>query len=501
MEEILTLVRLVKSRRHFKTEFLTSSVDINPTKIKQLYDLLLDNSGLTEDELEILIYGEGQNRNKFNKLKSKLKSKLISKFLIASSNSMFKLEIEKAYYNCIVKYTLSQLLILNNCSIISLNLLNKIIPISKQFEFTEILYMAYKSILEIKLNKIDVNYIIKEFTYYKNLYLIESELELLYTEMASYLDKRKSVDYHKVKEKWYSYYDIAISYLDDYKTHQTIRYGYRIILYNLILDKKYDLALKHCENALKLINSKPYKTIKIKFALIHLKTIILINTGDYKQAQSITLTYIDVLPQRYLGWFAISLYCIIASIYNYDYKCAYNVYYIVKESDSFKTLYESKKQNFLVHEAYIHFLIAIGKINPAETQYPNPPKFRLYKFLNEIPIYEKDKRGLNVAILIVHILFLLHKKQYDKIIDRTDSLKQYSYRYLRKDDTFRANCFIKMLVQLPRAGFKRDLTIRYTARYREKLSTVPINVTEQGIENEIIPYEHLWDIILDLLEA
>jgi hypothetical protein len=66
----------------------------------------------------------------------------------------------------------------------------------------------------------------------------------------------------------------------------------------------------------------------------------------------------------------------------------------------------------------------------------------------------------------MHIAFLLQRKDYNAIIDRTDSLNQYAYRYLRHDDSFRSNCMIKMVIQMTKADFQPVRTERYTADLR-----------------------------------
>ncbi|MEL6989086.1 MAG: hypothetical protein AAGK97_14835, partial [Bacteroidota bacterium] len=114
--------------------------------------------------------------------------------------------------------------------------------------------------------------------------------------------------------------------------------------------------------------------------------------------------------------------------------------------------------------------------------------------------FTKDKRGLNIAILIVHVLFLLHLKKYNQIIDRTEALNQYCYRYLRTDDTFRSNCFIKMLLQIPKADFNRMRTERYAEKFVNKLRSMPLSVSTQSAEVEFFPYEDLWEITLEMLD-
>lgn len=148
---------------------------------------------------------------------------------------------------------------------------------------------------------------------------------------------------------------------------------------------------------------------------------------------------------------------------------------------------------------YINLLIDSNYISIDYEFVQDMPTFRLAKFMNSTPIFSKDKRGINVSILLMHIAFLLQRKDYNAIIDRTDSLNQYAYRYLRKDDSFRSNCMIKMVIQMTKADFNPIRTARYTADLRKQLGHVTLAGSGENIEVEIIPFEVLWEIMMKAL--
>lgn len=123
-------------------------------------------------------------------------------------------------------------------------------------------------------------------------------------------------------------------------------------------------------------------------------------------------------------------------------------------------------------------------------------KFRLPRFLNNVPTYSKDKRGHNINILIVQILFLLQSERYDQVQDRIRSLLDYSKRHLRVNEDFRSNCFIKLLTTLPAGGFHLKRILPRAKKYLTKLKSLPLKNAKQPFELEIIPYEMLWAEII-----
>ena len=49
-------------------------------------------------------------------------------------------------------------------------------------------------------------------------------------------------------------------------------------------------------------------------------------------------------------------------------------------------------------------------------------KFRVSRYANDVPIFSKDKQGLNVPILISQIALLLQEKKYNIVIDRMEAI-------------------------------------------------------------------------------
>lgn len=160
-----------------------------------------------------------------------------------------------------------------------------------------------------------------------------------------------------------------------------------------------------------------------------------------------------------------------------------------------------QNEYWTVIEAYIQFQIRMNKIDPSlETSGRKLRPFSLARFLNDVPKFSKDKRGLNISILIIQFLFLLLDRKYSKLIDRLDAIKQYSYRYLKNDESYRSNLFIKMLLKVAEADFHPIAAERYTKDMHAKLIASNPSVNFQSTEIEVIPYEKLWEIVMELLE-
>lgn len=156
------------------------------------------------------------------------------------------------------------------------------------------------------------------------------------------------------------------------------------------------------------------------------------------------------------------------------------------------------QEQWRVYAAYLKF---IGKVKPeyAPDKGSNST-FRLGKFMNETPVFSKDKQGMNIPILVAQFLFLLSQKKYHKLIDRAEALAKYQSRYLQRDEWFRSQCFLKMLLQLPANNFHRQAVERKTADWFSRLENRQKNEKKELSPYEIIPYEILWKWIMESLD-
>ena len=326
----------------------------------------------------------------------------------------------------------------------------------------------------------------------------ETQAEQHYSEILKGFSKSQATIKDDIRDKVVQYSDDLIDHFDNIISFRYIRISNLLHIIRYQVNGDFDNAIETCHKAIAIIENKPYNS---KGALLGFNIRLLscyIQVKRYNEAQTLADHYSQTLSSGSFNWYIIQFYYFLSCIHSQDYNLSSIVLEKTINHPRFDHLYSNQKQLWYVNQAFLHFLTEIGKIDNSNVR--STKNFRLYKFLNDIPIYSKDKRGINISILIIHVLLLLQKRKFLKIIDRVDALNQYCHRYLRRDDTFRANCFIKMLLQMAKADFNRIRTERYAEKYKVKLLTMPLNVADHGIEVEIIPYEHLWDMVLGLLD-
>ena len=123
---------------------------------------------------------------------------------------------------------------------------------------------------------------------------------------------------------------------------------------------------------------------------------------------------------------------------------------------------------------------------------------RLARFINQVPIYSKDKAGMNVNIIIIQMLFLIREQKHYEFIDRSAAVLRYLHRHLKKSKNKRSTYFIQAILELETINFQVSKMDRIPSI--KKLKKYSYTNSEQDFDVEIVPYEFLWEMVGEWLE-
>src|SRR5690606_7241710 len=100
----------------------------------------------------------------------------------------------------------------------------------------------------------------------------------------------------------------------------------------------------------------------------------------------------------------------------------------------------------------------------------------------------------------VQIFFLLLDDRFDEADYRIEAVMKYYQRHLKEDDqSYRTNCFLKMLEALKSSGFDKRIAPEKIESWMSKLEKIPLDISSQAHEIEVIPYPRQWQLGLECL--
>ncbi len=468
-------------------------------KIERFYELLTNEEVATDAEAARALGFKSEKTGNYRKLKSYLKKDMLNTLYFLDPKHFD--ERDNAFQDCFRNWTAVKILYLRQARTTAVALSKQVLKVALKHEFSDIvadisLYLReHYSTWEADL---------KQLNYFNDLYHEHMEIKLAkdtafeYYGMVMFKIKTQApneeisetaADYHKKLKPLLKKFDNGTIHL----------YGWFILLIKFLIVNKYRETLKVCEDAIAFFEGKGKVNNIAIGAFLNQKVTCHIQLKQY-EAGKIAIEKAKALTQKgNFNWFTRQIHGFMLAMHTGHYQDAYLIYRESTQNNHFKFMPSAIRENWALYGAYVHYLINMGKINPVAGE-KEFSKFRLARFLNDVPEYSKDKRGLNVPILIIHFLFLIDQGKYDAAFERLETTEKYCSRYLKKDETFRSNCFIKMLMQMPISGFHRTATLRRAKKYREKLKEVPLDFANQAHEVEIIPYEDLWEFAVDSLD-
>ncbi len=500
MQELRELVGIVNRHKIKSLELLGPTLP-SSSKIMKLYRGISSGVFDSDEEAMGLLYGNPATaKNSYWKLKHDLKKRLLNTLFFIDQKQARQTAYERIFYNCHREFTAARFLLRRGARQVAVELLHKVLKKARQIELTpielealQLLRHHYGVILGERRKFEEYN---KKVLYCTELYDAENKADGFQEELLSYYVKDKSTkhQYFEMAQRYEAELRRLMGRVNSKKLQHRVRFI--SVAMNMIVND-YEATVKSCLEAVRYFrrfSNLPDSYIR---PYIYQLVVSYIQLQQYQKGEEAIQRLLDMLEPGQSNWFqGMELHCILA-LHSKDYQKAHLLWLKSIGAPNFRHLYPSAREPWYIIEAFIHYIYKTGRIpNPG----PGLERFRLAKFINEVPLFAKDKRGYNIPILIIQILFLLRQGEQDAVNERLDALSRYALRHFRKGEHYRTHFFIKMLNQLPKAFFRRKELERRTATHLRQLQNLPLVMAREAHEIEIIPYENLWDLLLEGLK-
>jgi hypothetical protein len=470
-------------------------------KIFKLYDAISSGQVSTDTEAAQHLDVNLQSST-YRNLKNDLKSRLINTVFFIDVKQPNYNNYQRAYYNAWKDLAAAKILFGKRARTSGLEVTHKVLKIAEKYEHLDLLVDALK-VLRLHHGSItgdtkNFNLYNEKLKHYQEAFQAETEAEEYYCILASeYVNSKASREevYEKAKE-----FGEALAPFAKKFPYARLQMLYRIIrIAGFMSINQFEEARKISQEGIEFFSNKKFEYQIAIQILLHQQLICNIQLKQYDEGKRCAEQSLSYIPQGTHNWYNHYELELKLAMHTENYQEAYSILKIIESQSNFSQLPAYQQEKWLIYRSFIHYLVILEKIRP-DKEDGSFNNFRIGRFLNEVPKYSKDKEGLNIPILVIQILFLILKKRYDETIDRIENIEKYCYRYLRKDHTYRSNCFIKMLLQIPISGFHRAGVQRRAATYLKKLNNTSLEASNQAHDIEIIPYETLWEFALDSLE-
>lgn len=490
MEELKKLVQIIQ-RSGKKESNLLDFTNKSPYTEWQLYSGVADGLITGNQDAHKIIYKGKKTANGVTMLKHRLKKKLLNQlfFLDEDITSTNKTQVKEQ--ECFAKVYQARILINNGANDFALRILRQALATAHQFEFLDVNYLCLRSLLHIYANQgntlefkktnqelIVVSHSLKGSQQSERMFL-EAKVELSHSisSRKRYLLLIEDV-LKKMEVLW-----------REHETFDTFYDYYRLFIWSQELKGDFNRIVEITNISQELletnkINAERFDHRFNKFIQVY----AYLRAKKLEQGISLAATYLPSFNPSSNNWFAFMENYILLVLHARKYKVAHVLMDQVFSNPSIKKTNKMAQERWYLFEAYLHFVSPQPEIS-----------FKWREFLENVPSYSKDKEGYNVAILILQVMYSVGTNDIEALDYRMEALKKYAHKHLKDSFSDRSRTFFKLLAILVKNEFSFGPVQKKGQTYYQKL----LRLSPPGdayAEIEIIPYEHLWELILQRLQ-
>jgi hypothetical protein len=499
MDDLKDLAQVVTKSKLRSVKLLSNDLRDDSSMIARFYDMILEDNIDDDQDAANILYQKNKNHPAYQKLRKTVKDRLIDAIFLIDLKEASYNNRQKAYYECYRDWAAAKILFGKNARRAALLLCRKILKISRKYEFTELnvdithtLRLFFGTIIgDLK----EYNKYNELFKFYQNLWIAENQAEEFFTKASIGAVKTKSNTLDN-QHRLQLYLEGIQPLLKKYDSYQLHLYA-RILEVNLNRTLGNNLKIiDSCNEALNFFKSKPYTT-SIPFQIFSFEKLnSFIQLRQFNQAFNLIEECKAYFLEGTHNWFKLQELYFYAYMHNGHYKEAKKIILIVTKNSKYTKVPAYIKEFWKIATHYIHVLSLATKFLDTES---NTGNFRLSKLLNELDVLSKDKKGMNVSIKVLNLIYYIVTHKYDKFIDQAAAINEYRRRHLQIKEMERSNLFFELLLLFPKHGFQKKEILEEATPLLKKLESFPIELSNQPLQIEIVPYETLWKMIMEFL--
>lgn len=503
MKHLIEISRIVTKRKVRKIEiFDDHSLRHKKSKFNEFYEALRTNKFKSDRDAAQQLYGCSPTDPKYRQLKSRFRKRLLNTLFFLDVNLPSASGYDRAYYSCNKDWTLVKTLIWYNAPHTATHLARQVLTTSLKFKFADLIVNCSRILRDYSAENGDE----RSFDAY-NEYLKEYSTILDAEIRSEEIYQRAVMSYNlpfsrnrELAGQIQSYCETLVK-LSEENDSPVIYYNMYIVwIYRYEMERDFEGMLEVCEQGEKYIEQNPVFEQESKLILFQTKKMsAYLHLHNYRDGRATAEKCLNHFPEGTDPWFTFMEYYFLLAMHTENYINALAIYNRATDNPKFKKQDSLVQEKWNIFEGYVNFIIEKEGKNNQILLMQARRGFRASKLLSSPALYPREQRIFSVLVIILQILFLLERKSLSKIPEHIERLKKYATRQLKKEEYQRPILFIRLLLQLNKAGFQLE-ELSNTEKFLAGLEEHPFFYRGLASELEIIPYEKLWSYLLSQLK-
>jgi hypothetical protein len=501
MKYLSEVTRIVTTFREPTVEIIDENSALSSEdSISKLYAGLKNGLITTDQKAAEVVYGKPVIDTKYSTLKNRLKRRLLNSLFFLNIKPPTFSEYASALYQSNKYLFLVKTLVALGGRNTAMKLAQTGLTHAQKYNITSntieflVIIRGYSSFLGNEKNYDTYN---AQFKHAQKTYEAEC--------LAQEYQDRISLKFALTSAEQPEMIGIMKGYCDDLRDlrstydSKNLSYNYfRIQNLSYQISREYQQAVATCNEAEKYISEKPHLFNRNQLAEFSLqKLVCYLTLREYEKGKETAIRCEELYPKdSNPNWFIYMEYYFFLAMHTEHFSEAETIFNEITTHPRYSFQPEHKKEHWRLSNLYLQFVLNMNAAQESNSS----NSIDLKKFLRNVPLYTKDKKGYNVAILILQILILLENNEFAEIINRMEALRTYRTRYLRAGSNKQSALFFRMLQLMETNSFSYEKTKQKSQKYFEKMKSIAADFSEIQDGLQVLPFDWMWMKILEMLK-
>lgn len=336
-------------------------------------------------------------------------------------------------------------------------------------QFLSLIHYYYLTIMQDEKEALKIK---KELESTRTLRDFEERTQEEYRQLTFHLKRTRNPS--KEVRKELTEYCNEFEHLTKLNNAKISLYLFPMLIKRASINREYDKAVNYCQQAIAFFENRPEKKTQHFYSMM-------IPLLFVQKKQHGLIPQLAQLKEKIVGkdynLSIIIFYQTLNYIHLQEYQKAYK---LLMEADQKRQIDKALKEQWTVLKGFIQVLSNSNRLS-------NCKRFRISKIINEIPIFNRDKYGQFVNILILKIVIGIQENR-DKLIDEKESIEKAYQRYCTKGS--REQLLLRILLRFPVFQFDYDKITKASQADIEKLESMSM----ESENPDIIPFKDILEI-------
>ncbi len=486
MKNLLELFHIVRKGNPDKIELLDKTLlnDKSDTKFAQLYEGLASGKIKSDLEAAQFIYQSSETDVKYRQLKSRFRKRLLNTLLLIDPLPFEKDDNKDAYLQAKRQWVLIQIARRHHARHVVDSMAKSLMNFCAKRQFHQ---LAFESAHLLWIRAIKQNQSKKAEEYQKirkkhlAYYQAEIEAEEIYLHhFAAFKQEQKAPAIQK---------DIArlIHLADQYPSANVYYYMFGLSVLHHHLTRKFQAMAQICQQAVQQLKQFPYWPCNHQINDFYLQEMLAYwALSKLEAAAQLTGKVLDKFKQNSVQKIQFMELYFLTAMHAGDYQRAKSIYKKAVEHSLVLDLPPEDKEKWRLFEAYLCF-------TDIYCRQDKDIRDKIRQNEKAFPI-QSNKYLRKQWELILHLLQIIQGQDIDHTFFKNVSISPKEKNHAR-----RRKLFLKLLERLHLADYQSN-RLRLAEKYYTQLRTTPLTFCTQPKHLEVIPYERLWEMIVEHLE-